>query len=147
VLGILLLPLADRPYTAATAGEGQPAPPVGPAGGQRHGRGTVRLVEEHGAAALGEPALPTLAGGGLRCRCRRQDADPPGQRLAPCGCRPLSRLADAVRPLVAVADSKVVFEFVLFLSRADLLPSPPPLPLLLTACRTRFLRAVGAAGL
>ncbi len=56
------LPAADRSPAVATAGEGEPAAAVGKGAGKANGSGAVRLIEEHGAAVVGEPAVSALAG-------------------------------------------------------------------------------------
>ena len=82
MLAGVLFPVADRPPAVATGGEGEPAAAVGPRAGQANGGGAVRLVEEHGATVVGEPAVLALARRGLRPNRSRCDPDPPGQQLA-----------------------------------------------------------------
>src|SRR5262249_29729056 len=77
----LLLSVADGPPAVAAGGEGQPAGAVGPAAGEANGGGAVRVAEEHGAAAVGEPALLPLGGGGVRRGRGRHDPDPAEQQL------------------------------------------------------------------
>jgi len=82
--------------------------------GQGDGGGAVRLVEEHGAATAGEPAVPALAGRGVRPGRVRSDPDPAGQQLARGGVSVGSRFSRVRRDLVAVA-LEALFESVLLL--------------------------------
>ena len=103
MLGGILLPAADRSPVVATVGEGEPATAPGPRAGQANGGGAVRLVEEHGAAVVGEPAVPALAGRGLRPNSSRLDPDPARHQLVVSGVRVCSRLGRVALGLVAIA--------------------------------------------
>ena len=103
MLGGILLPAADRSPVVATVGEGEPATAPGPRARQANGGGAVRLVEEHGAAVVGEPAVPALAGRGLRPNSRRLDPDPARHQLVVSGVRVCSRLGRVALGLVAIA--------------------------------------------
>ena len=103
MLAGLLFPVADRPSAVATGGEGEPVAAPGPRAGEANGRGAVRLVEEHGATIVGEPAVSTLAGRGLRAGRSRADPDPTGQQLAAGGGWACSRFSRVLQGLIAVA--------------------------------------------
>ena len=102
MLGGVLLPVADCPSALATGGEGEPAGAPGSRAREANSGGPVRLVEEHGAAVVGQPAVPALAGRGVRPGRSRSNPDPPGQQLALEGVSVCSRLSRVRRVLFAV---------------------------------------------
>ena len=58
---------------------------------------------EHGETIVGEPAVSTLAGRGLRAGRSRADPDPTGQQLAAGGGWACSRFSRVLQGLIAVA--------------------------------------------
>lgn len=85
----------------ATDRAGKPAAAAGPRAGEANGGGAVRLVEEHGATVVGEPALLAPVRRGLRPNRSPLDPGSPGQQLAAGGGRACSRFSQVPQGLVA----------------------------------------------
>ena len=140
MLGGILFPVADRPSAVATDREGKPAAAAGPRAGEANGGGAVRLVEEHGATVVGEPAVLALVRRGLRPNRSPLDPDSPGQQLAAGGGWACSRFSQVPQGLVAVT-LEVPFEPVPLRPLPALGRHPRLFRMPATRPRSGFLRA------